>query len=309
MELLQLKYFQVAARMQHMTQAARSLHISQPALSKMIASLEAELGLKLFERERKSIRLNEHGKLFLHQVDIALQALEDGRLQLQDLGGSAFPAVTLDVRASSHLLPDLLADFRKDCPIADFHLLQHSATFEGAASFDLCLSDGAELPPGTTSVSLLEEEIFVAVPADHPLADRKHVGLKELRGESFITLPPGKSLRETTDAFCRLAGFTPRIRFESDDPAMVRGLIRAGQGVAFLPAITWGGSTGPDVVQLRLKESWCRRSIALSWPLERYLTHTAVAFRDFAVAYFARLAESHHQNFGRGEQSGGPGNA
>jgi DNA-binding transcriptional LysR family regulator len=300
MELLQLKYFQVAARMQHMTQAARSLHISQPALSKMIASLEAELGTKLFEREPKSIRLNEHGKLFLHQVDIALQALEDGKLQLQDLGGSASPAVSLDVRVSSHLLPDLLADFRKECPAAEFHLLQHS-TFEGAAIFDLCLSDGAELPPGTTSLSLLEEEIFVAVPADHPLADRTQIGLKELREESFISLPPGKSLRETTDAFCRLAGFTPRIRFESDDPAMVRGLIRAGQGVAFLPAITWGGSTGPDVVLLRLEESWCKRSIALSWPQERYLTHTAALFRDFAVNYFARLAASHDQDSGRGD--------
>ena len=91
----------------------------------------------------------------------------------------------------------------------------------------------------------------------------------------------------------------PRIRFESDDPATVRGLIRAGQGVAFLPVVTWGGSTGPDVVQLRLEESWCKRSISLSWPKDRYLMHTAVLFRDFAIRYFARLAESHRQDIAR----------
>ena len=69
MELLQLKYFQTVARLEHMTKAAQSLHISQPALSKMIASLEAELGTELFHRERKTIRLNEHGRRFLQQVD------------------------------------------------------------------------------------------------------------------------------------------------------------------------------------------------------------------------------------------------
>lgn len=293
MELLQLKYFQTAARMQHMTKAAQSLHISQPALSKMIAALEAELGAKLFERSNKSIRLSEHGKLFLHHVDTALQSLEDGKLQLQDAVGAPPSIITLDVRVSSHLLPDLLAEFRKEYPQAQFHLLQHVSPLDnGMSQFDLCLSDGAA-PPTESSVLLLEEDIVVAVPAGHPLADREQVSLKELKQESFITLPPGKSLRETTDAFCRLAGFTPRIRFESDDPATVRGLIREGQGVAFLPAITWGGSTGPGVVQLRLAESYCKRSISLSWPEARYMTISASKFRDFTIRYFARLAEAH----------------
>ncbi|MFB9328167.1 LysR substrate-binding domain-containing protein [Paenibacillus aurantiacus] len=295
MELLQLKYFQTAARLQHMTKAAQSLHISQPALSKMIAALEAELGAKLFERTNKSIRLSEHGKLFLHHVDIALQSLEDGKLQLQDAVGASSSFITLDVRVSSHLLPDLLAEFRKEYPQAQFHLLQHAALLkEGMPQSDLCLSDGAA-PPSESSVSLLEEDIVVAVPAGHPLASREQVSLKELKQESFITLPPGKSLRETTDAFCRLAGFTPRIRFESDDPATVRGLIRAGQGVAFLPAITWGGSTGPGVVQLKLAESYCKRSISLSWPSERYMTQTTAKFRDFTIRYFAKLAEAYKQ--------------
>ncbi|MEC0310903.1 LysR family transcriptional regulator [Paenibacillus lautus] len=293
MELLQLKYFQTAARMQHITKAADYLHISQPALSKMIASLEAELGTKLFDREPKRIRLNHHGALFLHQVDIALKAIEDGKLQLQDLVGAAGPYIALDVRVSSHLLPDLLADFRKECPHAEFHLLQHSESYTGITKFDLCLSDAVSLPQGTASVLLLKEDIYVAVPTTHHLANRGHIGIRELKDESFIMLPRGKSLRETTDAFCRLAGFIPKIRYESDDPATVRGLIRAGQGVAFFPSITWGGSNGSEVVLLRLEENWCNRSIALSWPQGRYITHTAVQFRDFVVNYFARLGRSH----------------
>ncbi|GJM79777.1 LysR family transcriptional regulator [Paenibacillus sp. HMSSN-139] len=292
MELLQLKYFQTVARVEHMTKAAQCLHISQPALSKMIASLESELGIELFKRERKTIRLNEHGRMFLQHVNLALEALEDGKQQLRDANGLASSVVTLDVRVSSHLLPGLLADFRTECPNAQFNLLQHVSPLDDRTNYDLCLSDGAEPPPGAATVSLLEEDILVAVPADHPLAHRERVSLRALREEDFIMLPTGKSLRETTDAFCRLAGFSPRIRFESDDPATVRGLIRAGQGVAFLPAITWGGSTGTGVRLLRLEESWCKRSISLSWPRDRYMKQISERFRDFTIQYFARLALS-----------------
>ncbi len=292
MEMLQLKYFQTVARMEHMTKAAHVLHISQPALSKMIAALEAELGTELFQRERKTIRLNEHGRIFLQHVNLALQALEDGKQQLRDANGFASSVVTLDVRVSSHLLPGLLADFRTEWPNAQFNLLQHVSPMDDRTNYDLCLSDGAEPPPGAMTVSLLEEDILVAVPADHPLAHREQVSLRALREEDFIMLPTGKSLRETTDAFCRLAGFTPRIRFESDDPATVRGLIRAGQGVAFLPAVTWGGSTGTGVRLLRLEESWCKRSISLSWPKDRYMKQISEQFRDFTIHYFAKLAES-----------------
>ncbi|MCM3171878.1 MULTISPECIES: LysR family transcriptional regulator [Paenibacillus] len=293
MDLLQLQYFQTVARIQHMTQAAHHLHISQPALSKMIALLEAELGTKLFDRKHKGIRLNEHGELFLQQVDIALRALEDGKLQLQDLKGSASSFVAFDVRVASHLLPDILSDFCAQCPNAEFKLLQHASSHIGVADYDLCLSDGVSLSDDTHSVTILREEIYVAVPASHAFAARGQIAIKELRDESFIMLPPGKSLRETTDAFCRLAGFTPKVRFVSDDPATVRGLIRAGQGVAFFPAITWGGSSGSEVTLLRLEESWSYRSISLSWPQNRYLTHTVKQFREFIINYFARLEDLH----------------
>jgi Transcriptional regulator len=293
MELLQLKYFQTAARMQHMTQAAQRLHISQPALSKMIASLESELGVKLFERTNKTIRLNEHGKHFLSKVDIALQALEDGKRELQDLVEVPSEFITLDVRVSSHLLPGLLAEYRKAKPDTQFHLLQHALPGDHAFEFDLCLSDGAAPPPDCNSVALLREAIVVALPSEHRFAKRDRISLEELKEERFISLPPGKSLRETTDAFCRLAGFTPHIQFESDDPATVRGLIRAGQGVAFLPAITWGGSTGSDVVTIPLQEGYCERSISLHWPKGRYLTHAAASFRDSTIQYFAELASAY----------------
>ncbi len=87
MELLQLKYFQKVARMEHLSKAAEELHIAQPALSKTIARLEKDLGVPLFDRQKRQIKLNSFGYTFLKQVDIALSALEEGKRQIEDQAG------------------------------------------------------------------------------------------------------------------------------------------------------------------------------------------------------------------------------
>ncbi|EST51510.1 LysR family transcriptional regulator [Brevibacillus panacihumi W25] len=87
MDLLQLKYFQVVARLEHMTRAAEELHISQPSLSKMISRLEKHLGVPLFDRHGKQIRLNRFGKIFLNRVDRVFAELEEGQYELADLTG------------------------------------------------------------------------------------------------------------------------------------------------------------------------------------------------------------------------------
>lgn len=87
MELLQLHYFQTVARMEHMTKAAKELRIAQPALSKTIARLEEDLGVPLFDRQSRQIKLNSFGKAFLKSVDTALSALEEGRREVSDLAG------------------------------------------------------------------------------------------------------------------------------------------------------------------------------------------------------------------------------
>lgn len=289
MEMLQLKYFQTVARLEHITKAAEELRITQPALSKMISTLEKELNTKLFDRESKYIRLNRSGKLFLQRVNVALNALEDGKRELQDSNADSSGLIELYVQVASHLLPDLLSSFRQRYPEIHFNLLQHMQSSTRRSQFDLCLASSSIKTPGTESIPLITEEIFLAVPAGHRLARRSSVKLSELSEEAFISLKPGKALRETTDLLCRQTGFLPNIIFESDDPATVRGLINAGLGVAFIPSITWGGSTGSSVVLLPIEEPICRRTIELLWFTDRYLTQAAILFREFTIEYFARL--------------------
>lgn len=85
MELLQLQYFLVVARLEHVTEAARTLHVTQSSLSKTIQRLEEDLGVPLFDRIGRKLRLNEFGSQFLRRVERALFELEQGKQELRDL--------------------------------------------------------------------------------------------------------------------------------------------------------------------------------------------------------------------------------
>jgi DNA-binding transcriptional LysR family regulator len=296
MELLQLKYFQTVARLEHMTRAAEELHIPQPALSKTISLLEKELDVLLFDRRGKYIYLNEYGKTFLKRVDQALTALENGKNELNDLSGKTFGDIKLVILSASSLIPELLASFHKIHPNINFNLIQHFSNSVSPADFDLCIYSSALKLDNHNNIPLITEEIFLAVPSEHRLAKRDGIKLHEAANDDFISLKRGKDLREITDTFCKYSGFTPNVIFESDDPATVRGLIKAGQGIAFIPEVSWGGTTGSSMTLLHIEEPICERTISLASTAERYLPHAARLFRQFTIDYFTKLNSNSRKN-------------
>lgn len=290
MELLQLKYFQVVANLQHMTKAAEELHIAQPALSKTIKLLEKNIGVELFNRNGKSIELNESGKLFLKKVNESLRLLEDAQRELLDLNNTDNSTdIKLAILSGSSIIPGLLNSFLTKYPQFKFTLIQHFSKPLSDSDFDLCISSATHSDPNLTYYQLVSEEIFLAVPSNHNLANRTSIELFEVANESFISLSKGQVLREITDIFCNYAGFKPNIVFESDDPSTVRGLIKAGLGIAFVPQISWGRSTGSNISLLSITNPKCSRTITLSWPKDKYLTKSARLFKEFAIEYFNHI--------------------
>lgn len=289
MELLQLKYFQKVAKLEHMTKAAEELRIAQPALSKTISLLEKNLGVLLFDRTGKYIKLNSNGKAFLKKVDIALMALEDGQRELNNLKGEVLGEVRLLVLVASHMIPEILTEFEKRCPNISFKLIQHLPDWNTTIDFDLCISSAPISMPNIESITLLSEEILLAVPESHPLAAKTSISLKEVENESFISLKPGTNLRELTDRFCHNAGFNPNVVFESDDPATVRGLIKAGLGLAFIPEISWGGAIVPSTALLHIEDPLCYRTLKLYWLRDKYLPKSAELFKDFLIDFFHKV--------------------
>ncbi|WP_282942984.1 LysR substrate-binding domain-containing protein [Paenibacillus sp. RC67] len=292
MELQQLIYFQQVAHSENITRTAGDLRVSQPALSKMIRTLEEELGASLFDRKGKRIELNTRGKKFLKRVEAALNELNEARNEIQDEEGEVKGTIRLSFDVASSIIPNLIREFRTLHPDVTFQLSQHD-TYTASTNFDLCVTSLPIGLHGTEKTVLLNEEIVLAVPKDNPLSNQASLRLEQIANEGLISLKRGRSLREKTDAFCKVAGFIPRITFESDDPATVRALIRAGQGISFIPSITWKGATDESIRLLRIEHPICSRSIELHWKKDHYLGQAARTFREFLIEYFHE-AEARH---------------
>ncbi|GCE29091.1 LysR family transcriptional regulator [Dictyobacter alpinus] len=294
MELLQLKYFRTVARLQHMTRAAEELGIAQPALSQTIARLEAELGVPLFERTGRGIRLNHYGKAYIQHVERIFLELEQGQRELASISGGTQGQVELALSVATHLLPDILGTFRLEYPSIRFRLSQHDVTTMAQqlqrGAYDLCITSPPIQQADIESIVLLTEDIRLALPAWHPLAHRSQIALHEVADEAFICLKPEYSLRQLTDSFCQQAGFRPHIAFESDEPSTIRGLISAGLGISFVPALSWSGSVGSAVIELPISNPGCQRTLGLSWSTKHLQSEAARRFQHFVTNYFARLA-------------------
>lgn len=298
MDLLQLKYFQVVARLENVTRAAEELHIAQPSLSKTIARLEESVGVPLFERIGKRIRLNQFGKIFLQRVERSFSELEDGQRELMDLAKLERGRVTVGT-TSSRLLPDLLKEFLTQHPQINFQLLQITRHLEIqerliSGEIDLCISFLPINHPKIHCEPLTNEEIFLAVSPEHRLASRNSIQLSEIANDSFISLTTEYGLREITNNFCRQAGFTPNIAFEINTLEVISSLVNAGLGIAFLPAYWREGNRMDIPVQLHIENPTCQRTICLSWVKERYLSVTTREFSKFMIEYFSRTNGNEH---------------
>jgi DNA-binding transcriptional LysR family regulator len=284
MELQQLEYFRAIARLEHVTRAAEELSMTQPALSRAIARLEAELGIPLFERNGRTVRLTRYGAAFLRRTERALGELGEGRRELADMAGGERGIIALGFLRSlgAELVPRLVKRFGTRHPGVQFAFSQtnRSGLVQQIESgqIDLCITSGP--PPARLAWRrLFDQEMLLIVARDHRLAQRRAVRLRELAGERFVSFKPGHALRELTDELCRAAGFVPTIGFEGDESSSVRGFVAAGFGVGIVPV---GGSTA-GLASLRITEPRARRAIGIAWHADRYLSSAERAFREFVI--------------------------
>jgi DNA-binding transcriptional LysR family regulator len=291
-----LRQFCVVAREEHLTRAAELLGIPQPTLSRSIARLEAELGVPLFTRPGRSIRLTRHGRQLLDAAERTLAGLA---APLERLASETHPLRGRVAFGFLHTLgpdavPRLLRDFRAGHPAIRFALVQDSGhgllARLRAGDIDLCLTAPPPRAADVHARRLDDQRIDLFVAAGHRLAARRDSGLAlaEAAGEDFIVMEPGYGLRTITDELFRAAGFEPRIAFEGEEVGTARGLVGAGLGVSLLPA-TASSLADPSVVPVPVTRPRAVRTVSLAWPAGRPMTGPGAAFRDFALGYAGRL--------------------
>jgi DNA-binding transcriptional LysR family regulator len=289
MDLLQLRYFQTVARYQHVSRAAGELRVAQPALSRTLARLEAELGVPLFTRQGRRLALNRFGAAFLARVNRALNELDQARRELDDAVGLVHGSVAVAAE-TLRVLTDLAAAFLAEHKEVSLRLNQLPAPAMSSqlqtGDVDLCLASQPVEGRGFQTLELFSEEVLLAVPPQHRLARRKSVGIMELATEPFVTPRPGYWQRALIDQLLRRAGMPLTIACEGHEPAAIRGLISAGVGVGLLPAIARRVATHPPVGWLHLRAAGCRRTLSVVWREDAYLSAAARCFLDFAVEHF-----------------------
>lgn len=292
MELLQLQYFLAVARLEHMTEAARSLHVTQSSLSKTIGRLEEDLGVPLFDRNGRRLRLNEFGISFLRRAERALFELEQGKQELRDLSSPEHSTLELAVTAAS-TLPNILRAFRKKQPNIHFHVqmltTQEMVKLLLRGEVDFCLSSPSIEAEDIESIIVFTDPILVAVPKGHRLADRTSVTLAELRDEWFVGVKRGYGTRDLADAVCKSTGFIPNYVYEGDEPSRLISLVEAEIGIAFIPGTA--RDSREHIRYLQIENQGMVREIALLWHKSRYISRAAHEFREVVLEYFAGISD------------------
>jgi LysR family transcriptional regulator, transcription activator of glutamate synthase operon len=288
MEMHQLAYFESVSRHLHFTRAAEELHVAQPSVSQQIRKLETELGAPLFHRMKRHVALTEAGKTFLPHARAVLQRLAEARVEVQELSGlhKGTLAVGAPPSVGTHLLPRALATFSRRHPGI-------TLTFREAGSRTLLkLLEEGELDfavviqpirhPALDTLPLLEEELLLAVPREHPLASgQRRIRLEQLREEPFVMLREGTyDLRDQTLAACRRAGFEPAVALDGGEMDSMLRFVAAGIGLAILPAMVLAEIDPNDAtVAVRRLLPRLSRSLVLARRRDRYFSAAA---REFA---------------------------
>ncbi|WP_028588736.1 LysR family transcriptional regulator [Paenibacillus massiliensis] len=292
MELLQLQYFIAVARLEHMTEAARSLHVTQSSLSKTIQRLEEDLGVPLFDRIGRKLRLNEFGSTFLRRAERALFELQQGKQEINDLSSPEHGTLELAVTTASRL-PHILREFRKKRPHIQFHVqmltTQEMVTRLHRGEVDFCLASPPIQGEDIECRIVFIDPIVVAVPNSHRLADRSSVSLNELSDESFVGVKRGYGTRDLVDSICESVGFLPKYVYEGDEPARLSSLVEAEIGIAFIPSTARNSSE--HIKYLSVENQGLVREIALLWHRSRYISRAALEFHEVVVDYFEKISK------------------
>ena len=244
MELRHLRYLVAVAEQGSVSRAARTLHVTQSAISEQLANLESELNVSLFDRTRRQVRLTPHGDLFLiearktlaaaaHAIDVAQgsQSGQLGELRIGFFAGSVgvnFPRI---IRAFRRAHPRVRVFVEELSPTAQWQALIHHR-------IDIGFTRRLEPPylEELHSETIRHDRIVAVLPQDHPLAPGP-IHLQDLAAESFVF-----SSRDTSPALfdkvielCNEAGFSPRIAALSTVWSSVVLLVEAGVGISLLP--------------------------------------------------------------------------
>jgi DNA-binding transcriptional LysR family regulator len=238
--LAEIEAYLTVAERRSVSKAAEVLYVTQPALTTRIKKLERDLGVELFVRTPRGMRLTAEGRAFRGHAQRAVQELAQGRELLRELREGRVGELLLGAAPaiSTYVLPLVLRRFQAAFP--NVHLIVRTGHSEEI--LEMVLREQVqvglvrELPhPATTSRRLYEDEIVLVVHPAHRFAAERSIAVDELAGERLILFDRTSSYFVLTSAFFREAGVVPRGVMELDNVDATKKMVEQDLGIAFLP--------------------------------------------------------------------------
>lgn len=295
----QLQIFASAANTLNFARTSEALFLTQPAVSMQIKQMEDMVGLPLFERSGRKVRLTHAGETLR---DCATQMLDLWRgtdERIAGLHGLERGRVTLGiVSTAKYFAPKLLGMFKRTHPGIEVRLsLYNRETILEAlrtGTVDLTIMGQPPVDIAVVAVALADHPSVVIASVAHPLARREHLRVTELAQEPFIGREIGSGTRSSMERFFAGYGVQPRFEFELTSNESMKQAVMAGMGLAFISLHTIGLEyrTGNlailDVEGLPLIRRWMMVQLE-----EKRLSPAAEAFREFLIAETGGYLESH----------------
>jgi DNA-binding transcriptional LysR family regulator len=283
-ELRQIRYVLAVAEERSFSKAAARLHLAQPSLSQQIAKLEKNLGVSLFHRLPQHVELTDAGMRFVQVAQNLLDQAEGLEREMRSFakGESGRLIVGSLPITGAYVLPQVIPAFTQQFPGVELQLVEEtSSNLEQLlvrGKIDISLLTMPIEDPSIEAVPSIREEIYLAVPPNHPVAGQSEVDLSALANQPFILLKEGQGFRQISLMLCEQAGFRPRIVFESSNIQTVQSLVAAGMGISFAPEMItlapWA-STPPAYVRLSTRP---KRTLVVAYRKDRHLSKPAEAF-------------------------------
>ncbi|WP_100405368.1 LysR family transcriptional regulator [Bacillus solitudinis] len=296
MELRQLRYFMEVAKREHMTEAAEALHVAQSAISRQIGNLESELGINLFIRQGRSVRLTPIGRMFFESTKQALKMLDTATREVDEHLDPERGTIRIafPISMAAYTLPMAISAFKERYPEAKFHLKQgtYRNLIDEVVNGEFNMALLGPVPKEELKISghiLFVEEIVALLPLNHPLSKKSSIRLIDLKEEHFILLPKGLIFREVIEKACLEQGFSPKVAFEGDDVDALKGLVSASLGITLMPEITLIDNVPRSTVKIPIVNPSVTRSIGVITPVDRPLLPTEMLFLDFLKGFFKNM--------------------
>lgn len=243
MELTTLRYFAAIAAAGHMTRAAESLGVTQPALSSMLRKLEEEVGAALLHRTGRGVALTEAGRVFLRHAEEALRQAGEARTAVRELMGLERGSIRVGggATAITYLVPRAVSRFRREHPGVRFYVREAGSGSVAqsvlAGELDLGIVTLPLKAPGASDLLVTpwtHDELRLIAPARSALAAKRTFRWRDLEHESMVGFEAGSAVREVIDRAAAAAGVSLNIVMELRSIESIKQMVGAGIGVGFV---------------------------------------------------------------------------